>query len=78
MEKRRSRRRKLVVLAMAGMVFLFHYLGLLPALVLTVSGLAVILVVLGLVVEVHVVKKLLRKLLKSMERRLSTCEETES
>ena len=74
MERRKGRRRRLIVLAVVGMVFLAHYLGLLPTLVLTVFAVAGVAAGLGLLAEIPALRTLLRKLLKSMERGLSTCE----
>jgi len=73
MEKR-NKRRRFTILALAGVVFLLHYLGILIPLMLTVSVLVAIWAVSGLAIDFRPVRRLLGRLLKSVERRLSgTC-----
>ncbi len=68
MEKQ-DKRRRFSLLALAGMVFLLHYLGILTPLILSVSALAAIVVILGLAIDIRPVKRMLGRLLRSMEGR---------
>jgi len=69
---KRDNRRRFTVLVMAGMVFLLHYLGILIPLMLTVSVLVAIWAVSGLAIDFRPVRRLLGRLLKSVERRWSS------
>ena len=77
MEKQ-DKRRRFTILELAGMMFLLHHIGILTPVILSVSALAAILAILGLVIDIHPVKRLLRRLLRSMEGRWSSlCEQIE-
>lgn len=65
-----KRRRKLVILVMAGIVFLLHFLGLLSVVVLAISGIAGVMAALGLLTELPRVKDWIRDMFDALERRL--------
>ena len=64
---KRPRRVKISVLAMAGVVFVLHMLGLLVPMVLVVSGLAAAGAALGLVMDIPGVRARIRKVLNGKE-----------
>ena len=75
---KQGKRRRFTVLALAGLVFLFHHLGILTTLIITISTLAALWVILGLVIDVRPVRRILGKLLRMIERRWSNlCEQME-